>query len=227
MDPSEPLDFDGIDYSVRPQIGARIYNTDELTNRTVNVLEAYFQEKGLKARKCHPTGLGAAAGGPFAEVLSWIIEHWEFVRDIAQWVFSGLTTLVLALRTAYTRWIERTVIDPYQPTLTVELGVRQSPNSFRALLRLAPDIQSMLKNKLPDQTFAIRFLDASPGRDKTYVFFKLQQIRKSDVARMIHFLDKHEFHEGLSAALLYRRFGFWPSIIASKKPGDFMRLLMR
>lgn len=240
MDGSDPRDFEGIDFAVRFN-GPAPFDRKLIEGRILDALGDFFEKKGIIARKCMPSGLGATAGGPapvFYDVLKWISENWSLLTGISSFVLGALTRPVSWFR-SLKRKFDQKVLDPYKASTVVELGARargddsaaqaRAEASFRTLLTLAPNIDELLRSEFEDQAFSLRFLLFGRPSDhsRTYAFFKVKEISPSDVSKMIRFLDRHKFHGGISAALLYRKFGKFTAIDASRKEGDFMRLMIR
>lgn len=235
MDGSAPRDFTGVDYTAFFQ-GPAVYDGEALSSRVMDVLEAYLSEKGFSCRRCFRSGFGAAAGGPaFYDILVWVQEHWEFLAGAASAVLAQVAKIRDKWRQLKRRLEER-ILDPYKPSVVVDLGVRTQGEgeegrqeailSFRSLLMHVPEINERLRRELPDQRFNIRVL--SSEYSSPYAYFRVPEVRRSDVAKMLRFLEKHEVPDGnLSAVRLYRKFGFLTRIESSDNGGNFMRMTMR
>lgn len=235
VDGSSPKDFDGIDFLAYFQ-GPAVYDGEAIGNRAMKVLEEYFIEKGFSSRRCFRSGLGAAAGGPgFYEILMWIKENWEFLTGAAALVF-GFLTKVRDLGRRLKRKMEDRILDPYKPSVVVELmarttsdgeyGLQESVRSFRSFLEHTPEINARLRRELPDQKFNIRVL--SSQYSSPYAYFAVPEVKTSDVTKMLRYLARNEVPVGtVSAVRLYRKFGFLTWIESSENGGDFMRMTMR
>lgn len=235
VDGSSPSDFEGIDYTAYFR-GSTVYDSQAVTNRVLDLVGDFLDKQGLSSRRCFQSGFGAAAGGPaFMEFLIWVQEHWEFLAGAASVVLARVANLRrkwLQLK----RHMEEKVLDPYKPSFVVELGVRtkgaeedsrqEAARSFKSVLMHVPDINALLRRELPDQSFTIRVLTTGASPEFAYAFFKVPEVRRSDVAKMIRFLEKKKDHEGLGAVLLYRKFGFITRLKASENSRDFMRMTM-
>lgn len=237
VDGSPDGDFEGIDYTAYFQ-GPAVYDSEAATERVLTLLDDFLKEKGLSSRKCWHSGFGAAAGAPaFFEILLWIQEHWEFLAGAASVVLARVANVRDKWR-QLKRKVEENVFDPYKPTFVVELGVRvrgegndarrEAAQSFRALLTHVPDINALLRRELPDQRFTFRTqtTDSSPF---THANFRVPEIKRSDVAKIIRFLEKKEKddQDGPLAVLLYRRFGFITRLEVSENGRNFMLLSSR
>jgi hypothetical protein len=236
VDGSVADDFEGIDYAAYFR-GPAVYDSEAVTNRVLNLLDEFLAEKGFSTRKCWHAGFGAAAGAPaFFETLLWVQEHWEFLAGAAS-VVLGRVAKVRDKWRQIKRHIEERVLDPYKPSFVVELGVRTrgegdnarqgTARSFRSLLTYVPDIDALLRRELPDQRFTIRVLTAGSSPAPAYAYFKVPEVKRSDVTKMIRFLEKRTHQDGALAVLLYRKFGFITRLEGSENGGDFMRLTMR
>lgn len=236
VDGSRASDFEGIDYAAYFR-GPAVYDSEEVTNRVLNLLDDFLKEKGLSSRRCWHAGIGAAAGAPaFFETLLWIQEHWEFLAGAASVVLARVANVRDKWR-QLKRHIEERILDPYKPSFDVELGVRtmgegedarqEAARSFRSLLTHVPDISALLRHELPDQRFNIRVLTTGSSPASAYAYFKVPEVKRSDVAKMLRFLQKKDDQDGASAVLLYRKFGFITRLEASENGGEFMRLTMR
>lgn len=224
--------------TIRPTSrGPAVYDVQAVTDRVLDLVGDFLREKGLSSRRCFQSGFGAAAGGPtFFEILVWIQEHWEFLAGAASVVLARVANVREKWRQLKSR-IEEQVLNPYKPSFVVELGVRtkgkgdearqEATRSFRSLLTHVADINALLRRELPDQQFTIRVLTTGSSPAPAYAYFKVPEVKRSDVTKMIRFLEKKNHQDGLSAVLLYRQFGFITRLEASKDGRDFMRLTMR
>lgn len=236
MDGSAPSDFEGIDYTAYFR-GSAVYDVQGLTDRVLDIIGEFLRKEGLSSRRCFRSGFGAAAGGPaFLETLIWVQEHWEFLAGAASVVLARVANVREKWRRLKWR-MEAQVLDPYKPSFVVELGVRtrsegeesrqEAARSFRSLLTHVPDLSALLKSELPDQKFTIQVLTTGSSPAFAYAYFRVPEVKRSDVVRMIRFLEKEPHQDGISAVSLYRQFGFITRIKASGDGGDFMRLTMR
>jgi hypothetical protein len=235
MDGSSPREFDGVDFTAYFQ-GPAVYDGEAVSSRAMDVLEEYLTEKGLACRRCFRSGLGAAAGGPgFYEILVWVQENWEFLAGVAASVLAVVTRLRDLWR-QLKRKLEDRVLDPYKPSVVVDLGARtqgdgeegrkEAIRSFRSLLTHVPEINERLRCELPDQKFNIRVL--SSEYSSPYAYFAVPKVKRSDVAKMVLYLENDEVPDGsVSAVRLYRQFGFLTRLESSNNGGDFMRMTMR
>ncbi|MDQ0276520.1 hypothetical protein QO003_000823 [Arthrobacter silviterrae] len=236
VDGSTPNKFDGIDYTAYFR-GAEVYDIEAATSRVLDLVGDFLEKKNLMSRRCFPSGIGGATGGPeFFEILRWVQEHMQYI--------AGLVTVWLA-RVAKVRnkWrqlkghIDERFLDPYKPSCVVELGVRtkgegnhsreKSAKSFKSVLIHVPEIDALLRRELPDQRFTIRVLTCGVSPIFAYAYFRVPEVKRSDVAKMIRFLEKRKNQDRLSAVLLYRQFGFITRFRASEDGRDFMRMTMR
>lgn len=236
VDGSSPTDFDGIDYTAYFR-GSTVYDSQVITERVLDLVGGYLNEKGFAARRCFQPGMGAAATGApaFIEALLWIKEHWEFLAGAATVVFAQVAKVGHKWR-QLKRHIDERILDPHKPSFVIELGVRisggedsrkEAARSFRSVLLHVPEINSLLRSELPDQNCTIRVLTAGASPEFAYAYFKVAVVRRSDVAKMIRYLDKKKNQDGLRAVLLYRRFGFLTRFETSESDSDFMRLTSR
>lgn len=236
VDGSAPSDFEGIDYTAYFR-GSDVYDVQAVTDRVLDLTGDFLRKEGLSSRRCFQSGFGATAGGPaFLEILIWIQEHWEFLAGAASVVLARVANVREKWRRMKWR-MEAQVLDAYKPSFVVELGVRNrgdgddarqaAARSFRSLLTHVPDLSALLRSELPDQRFTIRVLTTGSSPASAYAYFRVPEVKRSDVAKMIRFLEKKTHQDGISAVLLYRQFGFITRLKATTDGGDFMRLTMR
>lgn len=229
--------FDGIEYNVHFR-GPPTYDSERIVESVTDSVRAFLTDKGMSNRRGFRGGLGAAATGgmPFYDFLLWLQEHWELAAAGVSAVFAGLTRLRVMWSRTRVRFQQR-ALDPYKPALIVELcvrasaegeaGQRQAAQSFYSLLPYMPALNHMLRNKWPDFGSSIRVLTAGSPARYPYVYFKVRDLRDADVVRIIRFLERATPQSGVSAVLLYRRFGLWTKVVSSGDGKKFMELTMR
>ncbi|BCW67003.1 hypothetical protein NicSoilB4_17660 [Arthrobacter sp. NicSoilB4] len=236
LDSSEPSDFSGVDFAAYFQ-GPSVYDGKAVSNRVMDLVEQYLTQMGLSSRRCFHGGFGAAAGGPaFPEVLLWVQEHWEFLAGAASVVLARVANIRDKWRKLKKAWEER-ILDPYKPSVLVELGARtqsdgdegrtEAAQSFRALLTHVPDISELLRRELPDQTFTMVVRTLGPTPANTYAHFNAPDAKQSDVTKVVRYLEKQDLQEGYSTLRLYRKFGFLRRVESSESGDDFVRMTVR
>lgn len=235
MDGSQTGDFVGVDYTAHMR-GPSIYDADTLTGRVLDAIEEYLTSRGLASRRCFPSAFGSAATGPpaFYEILQWVQENWGFLTGIASALLAQVAVTRAKLYRLKRKMDDR-ILDPYKPSVVVELGVRtggekdnrqqEAIASFRSLLTHVPEIDERLRAEIPDQKFTIRVL--SSNYSNPYAYFKVAKVKPSDIAKMMRYLSKPQVNEGVGAVLLYRKFGFLTRLQASRNPQEFMDFTMR
>ena len=230
-------DFQGIEYVVFFK-GAVIYDSDAAAEQVIEVVEKFLNERGLANRRGFPAGMGSAATGglPFAELLVWLQENWELAAAALSAVWAGM----VRARTAWTRvkkGFEQRVLDPYQPSIVVELrvcttgsaeqGEQEASEAFRSMLTSVPDLSALLRREIPNFEPTIRVITPGQAPRYPYVYFKVRDVRAADVARMLRFLDRKNRSSELSAVLLYRQFGILTRLVESGDGREFMQLTYR
>lgn len=96
---------------------------------------------------------------PIYDFLLWLQGHWELAAAAVSAVFVGVNRLGFVWARIRSRFQQRT-LDPYKPSLIVELCVRtsmegetgrsQAAQSFSSLLPYMPALNRMLRDKWPD-----------------------------------------------------------------------------
>lgn len=230
-------DFQGIEYTVFFR-GPVIYDSEGATEAVVGLVEEFLNERSLANRRGFPAGMGGAATGapPFVELLLWLQENWELAAAAFSAVWAGIVKTRMA-------WIkvkkgfEQRVLDPYQPSIVVELrvcttvsgkgGAQEAAESFRSMLTLVPDLSTLLRREIPNFGPTIRVITPGHAPRYPYVYFKVREVRDADVDRMLRFLDRRNRPSELSAVLLYRQFGFLTRLVESSDGREFMQLTSR
>lgn len=234
LDQTTPSDFVGVDYTAFFQ-GPSVYDAKAIGDRSMDIIEECLTEYGLSSRRCFYGGRGATAGGPpFLEALLWVQEHWEFLAGAASVVLARVANVRQKWRQLKGKWEQR-ILDPYRPSVIVELalrtqgegteGQREAALSFRSLLSRVPDISQRLRNELPDQSFTIRVLSVGRSSARVYACFKVAEVRRSDVTRIVKFLNKGDITDD-SVVSIYRTFGFLTRL-EHKKDSNFMGSMTR
>lgn len=229
LDPKALPDFVGIDFTAFFQ-GPAVYDGKALSDRAMDLIETYLTENGFSCRRCFYAGRGATSGGPaFLEVLLWVQDHWEFLAGAASVVLARVAKIRDRWRQLKGMWEQR-VLDPYRPSVIVELAARtrgegfegrnEEASSFRALLGRVPDISQRLRQELPDQTFTFRVQALGPSSTTATASFRVSEVRRSDAVKMVRFMDKCNDQSDLVVSL-YRKFGFLTRV-KQQKNSNFM-----
>ncbi|KSU76107.1 hypothetical protein AS031_12140 [Pseudarthrobacter enclensis] len=215
MDPKSPINFIGVDFTAFLQ-GPAVYDGKAVGDHVMDLIEQYLTEFGFSCRRCFYAGRGATSGGPeFFEVLLWVQDHWEFLAGAASVVLARVAKIRHKWRQLKRLWEQR-VLNPYRPSVIVELAARtqddgaglsdDEASSFRALLSRVPDISQRLRREMPDQTFTFRVQAIGPVSATASASFKVSEVRPSDAVKMVRFMDKCTDQTDL-VVTLYRKFG--------------------
>lgn len=229
LDPEASIDFSGVDFTAFFQ-GPAVYDGKVVGDRAMDLIEQYLTESGLSCRRCFYAGRGATSGGPaFLEVLLWVQDHWEFLAGAASVVLARVAKILHKWRQLKGLWEQR-VLDPYRPSVVVELAARtrgdgaevwnEEASSFRALLSRVPDISQRLRHELPEQKFTIRVQAIGLSSATASASFRVSEVRLSDAVKMVRFMDKCNDQSDLVVSL-YRKFGFLTRL-EQKKISNFM-----
>lgn len=236
LDGSSPSDFTGVDFATFVN-APEIYNKKDLEDRVAAVLQEFFESRDLPARHCFVGGFGAAAGGPmFIDILQWVRENWEAMDQAATAVL-GVVATILARWRLLKRRLNDKVLDPFSPSIVVEVGSRtkgtsatataQAHDSFMGLLRLAPELSETLRDQLNNATFSIRVLRLGEGNQFLFALFNVDCITKADAAKVINYFNKRKNDSDISAVMLYRMFGFLTRLKVARGTSGFMGLIMQ
>lgn len=217
IDPTLPSEFVGVDFTAYFR-GPAVYDGEAVSGRVMDVVEAYLTESRISCRRCFYPGRGAAAGGPaFLEVLLWVQEHWEFLAGAASVVLARVAKVRDKWRQLRRMWEER-ILDPYKPSVFIDLAVRTQANgneglqeaalSFRALLSRVPDISERLRREVPEHKFTFRVLTVGSQSYTWSASFRVSEVKRSDAAKMVRYMEQDGVPDGHSEVTLYRKFGF-------------------
>lgn len=235
-DDSQPRNFVGIEYAANMR-GPSVYNMDVVTSSVLQILEEYFREKQFTARERRPPlNMGSAATGSpqFYEILQWIRDNWSFLEGAATVLLAQVAIARSKLYLLKKKMDER-VINPYKPSVVIELyvlteasrgeGENDAVRSFRSVLVNLPELSVRLNCQFPTQKFTIRVTGGVYSHASVY--FKVAQVRQSDVAKIVRRLSKIHQTEVPRAILLYRRFQLFTGLKVSKNTNDFVRFNMQ
>lgn len=217
LDGRSPEDFSGVDFATLVW-AAPIYDKRKVEDQVAKVVADFFERRGLPTRRCGIYGLGAAAGGgPWMDVFLWVKENWESMQTMASAAI-GFAIGVTARWKRLRRRLDNKALDPYKPSIVLELVVRakstdlsstgESSRSFNSLLCLVPALHEELRNQLPDQKFSIRIVRHSEKDPSRLALFKVERITDADIARVLRRLKRIDHDPDSYAVLLYRQLGF-------------------
>ncbi|MUK03617.1 hypothetical protein GM708_18000 [Vibrio cholerae] len=234
LDGSPSDGFTGIDFTAFVR-GPSIYDTRSLEDQIMEALKQELTKAGFATRRCQLPGVGSPATGapPFYEFLKWVHENWDFLKGVASTIVSGIV-FVQAKAHLLERKLNDRVLDPYKPSVFVELLVRteadvskeveDAASSLGAFLQYLPHLSARLVEEFPEQSFTLRVSNKS--KLLPYTHFKVAQIRRSDVAKVMRYMNAKQDQTGVKAILLYRQFGTLTRLRQIRSLDEFFRLMV-
>lgn len=234
LDGSPSDGFTGIDYTAFVR-GPSIYDARSVENQVMEVLEQDLTKAGFATRRCRLPGVGSSATGPppFYEFLNWVHENWDFLKGMASTIV-GWVVFVRGKAALLEKRLNDRVLDPYKPSVYVELLVRttadgskeveDTASSLGAFLQYLPHLSARLVEEFPEQSFTLRV--ANKSGILPYTHFKVTKIRRSDTAKVVRYMNARHELRGVKAVLLYRQFGVLTRLRPIKSMDEIFRLMV-
>lgn len=226
--------FTGIDFTAFVR-GPSIYDTHLLEDQVMEVVKQELMRAGFATRRCQLPAVGSSATGapPFYEFLTWVHENWDFLKGVASTIV-GCVVFVQGKAHLLKRRLNDRVLDPYKPSVFVELLVRtradgreeaeDAASSLGAFLKSLPLLSARLAEEFPEQSFTLRVSNKSGILP--YTHFKVAQIRRSDVAKVVRYMNNRRELTGVKAVLLYRQFGLLTRLRPVRSMDEYFRLMV-
>ncbi|MBG6226499.1 hypothetical protein IWX63_003098 [Arthrobacter sp. CAN_A2] len=234
LDGSPSDNFTGIDFTASVR-GPSVYDTRLVEDQVMKALEQELTKAGFATRRCRLPGVGSPATGapPFYEFLNWIHENWDFLKGVASTIVSWVV-FVQGKARLLERTLNNRALDPYKPSVFVELLVRTTADgseevgdaaySIGAFLQYLPHLSACLAEEFPEQRFTLRVSNKSGILP--YTHFKVAEIRRSDVAKVVRYMNTRRGLTGVRAVLLYRQFGVLTRLRPVRSMDEFFRLMV-
>lgn len=126
------------------------------------------------------------------------------------------------------------VLDPYQPSVFVEILLRtaaspsgeggDAASSYGAFLLHLTRLSAQLAEEFREQRFTIRVMNKTEVFPHTH--FKVREIRRSDIVKVVRYVNAHHALNGVKAILLYCHFGFLTRLRPVRSMEEFFRLMV-
>ncbi|MCC3278410.1 hypothetical protein LJ754_04460 [Arthrobacter sp. zg-Y40] len=225
--------FTGVDFAASVR-GPSIYDRQLTEDLVMRLLEEELAKAGFATRRCGLPGVGSSATGapPFYELLNWVQENWGYLQGVASTLVSYVV-FVQAKARIFEKILNDRVLDPYKPSVFVEILLRatsstreereDAASSYGAFLLHLPRLSARLAEELPEQRFTLRVMNKTGVLP--YTHFKVKEIRRSDIAKVVRYMNARHDLSGVKAMLLYRQFGFLTHLRPIRSMDEFFRLM--